>query len=138
MDEVQYREEVLRTYAGPNDPLFKLSLGAMGLAGETGEVVDLVKKVLFQGHRLDGAMLVQEMGDVLWYLMLLCEVLGCTFADLMAANVNKLHGRYPDGFDVDRSRERGEGAQSDEYCWAHTPGGYGCVQCQEMRALELL
>jgi NTP pyrophosphatase (non-canonical NTP hydrolase) len=65
MTEQQYVLEVLRTYAGSDDPMSKLTLGALGLAGETGEVVDMVKKCLFQGSSIDQEKLRSERGDVL-------------------------------------------------------------------------
>ena len=136
MDEEQYREEVMRMYAGPDDPLYKLSLGAMGLAGETGEVVDHIKKVLFHGQVLDAEALMEEMGDVLWYLALLSDMLGCSLASLMEMNVKKLRVRYPDGFDPRRSQERQPvDPIEDEYCWQHTPGGRGCEQCRELQEI---
>jgi NTP pyrophosphatase (non-canonical NTP hydrolase) len=136
MNEEQYRAEVLRTYGGPDDPLYKLSLGAMGLAGETGEVVDHIKKVLFAGHILDAEALMEEMGDVLWYLALLSDMLGCSLALLMEMNVKKLQVRYPDGFDPRRSQERQPvDPIADEYCWQHTPGGRGCEQCRELQEI---
>ena len=136
MDEEQYRDEVMRTYGGPDDPLYKLSLGAMGLAGESGEVVDHIKKVLFQGHVLDAEALMEEMGDVLWYLALLSDMLGCSLALLMEMNVKKLRARYPDGFDPRRSQEREPvDPIQEEYCWQHTPGGRGCEQCRELQEI---
>jgi NTP pyrophosphatase (non-canonical NTP hydrolase) len=69
------REEVLRTYAGAQHEDRKLCSGALGLAGETGEGADLVKKHLFQSHVLDRARLLDELADVLWYSMLICHTL---------------------------------------------------------------
>ena len=106
MNEQDYLAEVLRTYAGSNDPLDKLTLSALGLTGEAGEVADTIKKVLYQGHELDRAHLVQELGDVLWYVMLACNAVGCTLENVMQGNVAKLHARYPDGFDPLRSITR--------------------------------
>lgn len=103
--EEVYRAEVLRTYVGPDDRAGKLTLAALGLAGETGEVVDLIKKHLFQGHEIDAQRLRDELGDVLWYFMLLCEAMGYSLHDLMAANVEKLSRRYPNGFDAERKGE---------------------------------
>lgn len=53
-----------------------LNLGAMGLAGEAGEVADLLKKVLFHDRELDRDKLIQELGDVRWYLECLCYANG--------------------------------------------------------------
>ena len=106
--EQQYRAEVLRTYAGGEDLQSKMTLAALGLAGETGEVVDHVKKLLFQGHPLDPQHLKKELGDVFWYFTLALEACGFSLADIMACNVEKLRRRYPDGFDPERSINRSE------------------------------
>ena len=106
MDEQEYVNEVLRTYAGSDDVFEKLCLGALGLAGETGEVVDMVKKVLYQGHALGAGRFEEELGDVLWYLMLVCSALGLSLERVMVANVVKLRRRYPFGFDSERSLDR--------------------------------
>ena len=108
MTEQEYMDEVLRTYAGSNDPLDKLTLAALGVTGESGEVADTVKKVLYQGHTLDTTHLKQELGDVLWYVTLACNAIGCTLEDVMRGNVAKLHTRYPDGFDAQRSITRSQ------------------------------
>jgi NTP pyrophosphatase (non-canonical NTP hydrolase) len=104
--EEQYQAEILRTYAGPDDLPNKLTLAALGMSGEAGEVADLVKKHLFQGHPLDRQQLLDELGDILWYYMLLCQAQGYTLTEIMACNIEKLRRRYPDGFDPARSIHR--------------------------------
>ena len=106
MSGQEYMTEVMRTYAGSNTPIDKLTLSALGLAGESGEVADSIKKVLYQGHHLDITHIVEELGDVLWYLTLACNAAECTLEDVMNVNVAKLHKRYPDGFDPERSINR--------------------------------
>lgn len=85
----------------------KLENACLGLAGECGEVCDIVKKALFQGHELDRAGLIEEAGDVLWYLAELAAGLGVSLEDIAVQNVMKLRRRYPNGFDAERSRNRG-------------------------------
>ena len=106
MTEQEYKTEVLRTYAGSDTVLDKLNLSALGLTSESGEVANSVKQVLFQGHHLEVMHLIEEFGDILWYLVLGCSVLDCTLEDLMIVNVVKLRERYPDGFDPHRSMNR--------------------------------
>lgn len=106
ISEQKYMTEVMRTYAGSDTSIDKLTLSALGLAGESGEVADTIKKVLYQGHHLEVMLLVEELGDVLWYLMLACNALDCTLADVMNVNIAKLRDRYPDGFDSQRSINR--------------------------------
>ena len=79
---------------------------AMGLAGETGEVADLLKKYLFHGHFIDKEKVKRELGDVLWYVAELAGACGFTMTDVAGANIAKLMDRYPDGFSEERSRNR--------------------------------
>ncbi len=78
----------------------KQTLGALGLAGEAGEVVDAIKKWSYHGHLLDQKARLVEMGDVLWYLVLIGSVFGWELEQMVEANVAKLHKRYPYGFEV--------------------------------------
>ena len=80
--------------------------GVMGLCGESGEAIDIVKKWLAQGHELDKEKLVKELGDICWYLAETATALGLSLEDIMAANLEKLRKRYPEGFDAERSVNR--------------------------------
>ncbi len=80
--------------------------GVMGLCGESGEVIDLVKKHISHGHPLDEGKLAAELGDVMWYIAELATVLGITLEDIMTGNVEKLRRRYPDGFSTADSMVR--------------------------------
>ena len=72
-----------------------LDLGALGLAGEAGEVVDIIKKILFHDKEPDFNNLMLELGDVIWYVQHLCNILGFTLEDVIEANIKKLSARYP-------------------------------------------
>lgn len=80
--------------------------GVMGLCGESGEVIDLVKKHLSQGHPLDREALAKELGDVAWYLAETAYVLGYPLEEIFRMNLEKLSARYPDGFSTERSLHR--------------------------------
>ena len=82
--------------------------GVMGLCGESGEAIDIVKKWLAQGHELDKEKLSKELGDICWYLAETPTALDLSLEDIMSANIEKLKKRYPDGFDADRSINRFE------------------------------
>lgn len=99
----EYQEETRRTRGDAS-----LGILALGLAGETGEVVELVKKHLGHGHELDRDRLRNELGDVLWYLASLADVAGINLDVVAMANVAKLRARYPHGFDSERSKRREE------------------------------
>ena len=49
-------------------PYIRVLEGLMGLNGEAGEAIDLMKKVLFQGHEFDREHMAKELGDIAWYL----------------------------------------------------------------------
>ena len=82
--------------------------GVMGLCGESGEAIDIVKKWLAQGHELDKEKLKKELGDICWYLAETATALDCDLEDIMAANIEKLQKRYPEGFDTEKSVNRTE------------------------------
>ena len=82
--------------------------GVMGLCGESGEAIDIVKKWLAQGHELDKEKLAKELGDICWYLAETATALDLSLEEIMAANIEKLQKRYPEGFDADRSKNRTE------------------------------
>ena len=80
--------------------------GVMGLCGEAGEAIDLVKKHLHQGHALDREKLVKELGDVAWYLAETAYALDVPLDEVLAGNIEKLKRRYPEGFAAERSIHR--------------------------------
>ncbi len=109
--DYNYREEVMRNCKGFEDVPFKekLSLAGLGIAGEGGEVADVIKKVLHHDTPLDKDKLIKEMGDVRWYLEYLCATLDITMEDVEERNVKKLRARYPDGFTKEAANKpRGE------------------------------
>ncbi len=82
--------------------------GALGLTGEAGEVSDMIKKHIFHGHDLDRDELIKELGDVCWYVALLCTAIDVDLSDVMTRNINKLKMRYPEGFSESASINRKE------------------------------
>lgn len=75
----------------------------MGLCGESGEAIDIVKKWLAQGHALDKEHLAKELGDVAWYLAEAATALDIPLETILRGNLDKLKKRYPEGFDTARS-----------------------------------
>lgn len=82
--------------------------GVMGLCGEAGEAIDVVKKYLAQGHELDRDKLIKELGDVAWYLAETATALDVSLEEVLERNLEKLRARYPGGFDAQRSIHREE------------------------------
>ena len=78
----------------------------MGLCGESGEAIDLMKKHLYQGHDLDREKLIKELGDIAWYLAEAATGLDIDLSEVLQRNLDKLHARYPQGFDTNRSQHR--------------------------------
>ena len=101
-----YQQEAM-TLLNPEIPQKDVLLNAlMGLCGESGEAIDLMKKHLFQGHDLDREKLVKEQGDVAWYLAEAATGLGVDLSEILQCNLDKLHARYPQGFETARSQQR--------------------------------
>ncbi len=82
--------------------------GVMGLCGESGEAIDLVKKHLAQGHALDREKLAKELGDIAWYLAETAHAIGYDLESILKMNIDKLKARYPEGFSTERSTHRSE------------------------------
>ena len=80
--------------------------GVMGLCGEAGEAIDIVKKHLHQGHALDREALKKELGDIAWYLAETAWALEIPLEEILTENLAKLKARYPEGFDTERSMKR--------------------------------
>ena len=106
MDIAQYHADVARTAPDGHSQRERLSAAGLGVAAEAGEIANDIKKHLHQGHALDVAALTDEMGDVLYYLAYLGNIVGVTLDDAMAQNVAKRRVRYPDGFSTERSINR--------------------------------
>ena len=101
----EYQVKAMRTASSLSRENLLLN-GVMGLNGEAGECIDLMKKAMFQGHKLDKEKLLDELGDILWYVAITCEGLETTVDEAMTHNVEKLMKRYPDGFSAERSVHR--------------------------------
>ena len=78
----------------------------MGLCGESGEAIDIVKKWMALGHTLDRERLAKELGDIAWYLAEAATALDLSLEEILQANIETLKKRYPEGFDETRSIDR--------------------------------
>ena len=86
-----------------------LLMGCLGLAGEAGELLDMFKKWIFHNKVLDRDHAKKELGDVMWYVAMICHAMGWDLDEIMQMNVDKLKARYPEGFSTDLSNHRKEG-----------------------------
>ena len=81
---------------------------SLGLAGECGEVTDIVKHAVLHRENLDKMELAKEMGDVLWYLTALAETVGIEMEDILCLNKAKLDHRYEGHYSAEASASRHE------------------------------
>ena len=93
LDEYQERARTMAVYPGE----FAYNYLALGVAGEAGEVANKVKKVLRDKNGVmddtSRALIVDELGDVLWYIALMAHELGVTLQDVAEGNIAKLTER---------------------------------------------
>ena len=104
----EYQKLAMKTLNPALDKKDVLINGVMGLCGESGEAIDIVKKWLAQGHDLDKEKLAKELGDIAWYLAETAYALDIPLEDILQANIEKLSKRYPEGFATERSIFRDE------------------------------
>ena len=102
----EYQSLAMTTLNPELDKKDVLINGVMGLCGESGEVIDVVKKWLAQGHELNREKILAELGDVAWYLAEVAYALDTPLEEVLEGNINKLKKRYPEGFDTDKSINR--------------------------------
>jgi len=81
-------------------------MATLGLCGESGEVADLLKKHYFHGHPLDRTQLINELGDVAWYLAELCTAFNILLSEVVGGNITKLRARYGTAFSAEASINR--------------------------------
>ena len=106
MDINEYQKLAMKTLNPGLNKKDVLINSVMGLCGESGEAIDIVKKWLAQGHELDKEHLAKELGDIAWYLAEAATALDMDLEDILKANIEKLKLRYPDGFDYKKSIDR--------------------------------
>ena len=105
----EYQKAAMATLNPALDKKDVLINSVMGLCGESGEAIDIVKKWLMQGHELDREHLVRELGDVAWYLAEATTALDVPLEAVFQGNLDKLRQRFPNGFDTGASVKRKEG-----------------------------
>ena len=91
----------------------RLTTAGVGLAAESGEFLEIVKKMVFQGkpwNEDNRDHLIIELGDVMWYVAQACMALEIDFEDVIEGNIKKLEKRYPGGsFTIRNSENRAAG-----------------------------
>ena len=102
----EYQKLAMTTLNPALDKKDVLINSVMGLCGESGEAIDIVKKWLMQGHELDREHLIKELGDVAWYLAEAATALDVPLETVLQGNLDKLRQRFPNGFDTEASVHR--------------------------------
>lgn len=94
--------------AGPDDLLLpvRLNHAVLGMAGEVGELAGALEKWLYYGRVLDLENVIEEMGDLLWYVAQLCNGIGVDMSAVMEANIAKLRARYPEKYTDEAAANR--------------------------------
>lgn len=105
----EYQELAMRTLNPELDRKDVLINSVMGLCGESGEAIDIVKKWMAHGHELDREHLAKELGDIAWYLAEAATALEIPLESVLQMNIDKLKKRYPEGFDTQKSLVRLKG-----------------------------
>lgn len=108
MDFTTYQWLSSRTAKSDQTFKEKVSNFSMGLAGESGELIDMLKKSLYHGHNLSHDDLEKEIGDILWYLSQIAFLYDIPLDRAAERNIEKLKKRYPEGFSEERSIHREE------------------------------
>lgn len=103
-----YQQAALATASVSSDGTKALAVLGLGIAGESGEAADLIKKHVGHGHTLDSDKVIKELGDVLWYVAVMADRLGHKLSDVATINTMKLAARYPGGFSNEASINRKE------------------------------
>ena len=106
---MSYKEDALRT----ESTVFNMEEGderllhaGIGLATESGEFLDALKKHIFYGKPLDRTNLKEEIGDLQWYCAIALDELDSSFEEVQETNIAKLKARYPDKFTEERAETR--------------------------------
>lgn len=86
--------------------MIRLLHTGMGLATESAEFLDALKKAIYYGKELDKVNLAEEMGDILWYCATALDELGVSFEEVMEKNIAKLEARYPEKFTEEKAENR--------------------------------
>ena len=104
----EYQELAMRTLNPKLDNKDVLINAVMGLCGESGEAIDIVKKYLAQGHDFDKEKFKKELGDIAWYLAEAAYAIDVPLEEILLGNIEKLKKRFPEGFSEEKSINRKE------------------------------
>lgn len=96
-------------------PLLRLLHAAMGVSTEAGEFMDLLKRAMFYGQLPSKAAVIEELGDLFWYIAVAADVMGVSFEEIQSRNIAKLRARYPEKFNEDDALNRDHKAEAEAF-----------------------
>ena len=105
----KFQERISNLQKDNTENITAVMVGAIGTASEAGELLDIIKKIIFQGKNFDDNIKTKikyEMGDVIFYITTLCIALNINLNEIINMNKDKLDKRYPKGFSVSRSENK--------------------------------
>ena len=108
MEIKEYQVKAKRTINKDLQEDEQLTNLSMGLCGETGEVVDYLKKCIYHNHSFNLKKLTEELGDVMWYISNIATLFAIPMTFILEENIKKLEERYPEGFSKEKSINRKE------------------------------
>jgi NTP pyrophosphatase (non-canonical NTP hydrolase) len=108
MELYEYQQLAKRTTNAKLDFNMSLTVAALGLVGEGAEVSEMVKKTIGHGHELNVDKIRKELGDTLWYIAEISNILELDLNEIAKQNIEKLKARYPEGFSEYHSIFRGD------------------------------
>ena len=104
---MNYIKEAIRTKSDKFEtPPADLVHGILGISTEAGELMDHLKKIMFYGNVVDLVNIKEELGDLFWYVALICSIYGWSFEEIQELNIGKLRKRYPEEFTSEASENR--------------------------------
>ena len=102
----EFQKLCLRTATIPMDEKTMHLTWSLALAGEVGELANRTKKVFLHGHPYDQEKVIEELGDILWYVAVYSQDIGIDLLEVAQKNISKLEKRYPEGFSSEASQNR--------------------------------
>ena len=108
MDIGEFQRRSIRTLNNDLTREEQIANMIMGLAGENGEIADHIKKAFYQGHQLDRKHLMEELGDLMFYVVNLATLYDLSMENILDYNIEKLKKRYKNGFTSEESINRQE------------------------------
>lgn len=110
MNSQEYIQQALRTESinSHQDPILsdRVEHAIFGMVTESGELLDVIKKSKYYQKPVDRARLIEEVGDVMWYLAVFADAMGISFEEMWEKNLAKLKVRYPEKFNETKALNR--------------------------------